>query len=278
MTSWQNPRNPGKLGATVLLVGLALLFAYPFAWMAMASFKSNDTIFQAWPLWPERFQIKAYHDLLSGEIIPFLRQFTNTILIAGLQTVLALALCSTSAYVLARHQFRARLLVLFGAVLVILIPRQALVLPLFIWMNDLHLLDTLWSVVLPGAVSGIGVLFFLQAWKRLPNELFQLARAEGASETRIFFTTLPLIKPTLFAYGLIHFVFAWQEHLIPLVMLNSTEKLTLGISLATLNSSSLHTPYSFLMAASTMAVFPAFLVFALLFKHLRSALAELTVQ
>lgn len=268
----------GSLAATLALACLALICAYPFAWMASAAFKPVDAIFAPWPLWPEHFPLRAYRALLQGEVIPFPRQFANTLFIAAIQTLLALALCAPAGFVLARYRFRWRPLLLLAAILVVLIPRQAMVLPLFVWMNHLRLLDTPWSVIFPGAVSGIGVLFFVQAWRRLPEELFQLARAEGASEPRLFFTALPLLKPAFFAYGLIHFVFAWQEHLLPLVMLNSPNQLTIGISLATLNGSSLHTPYSFLMAGSTLAVLPAFIIFAFFFRHLRSALADLTVQ
>jgi ABC-type glycerol-3-phosphate transport system permease component len=260
---------------TVMLAALALLFAYPFAWMALAGFKPNDAIFQAWPLWPEGFPLTAFKRLLSGELVPFARQFANTFFIASAQTALALALCVSAGFVLARYTFRFKPLILVLAFLVVMIPRQAMVLPLFVWNNHLGLLDTPFAVILPGAVSGLGLLFFTQAWKRIPEECLNLARVEGASEVRTFWIVLPLMKPGLFAYGLIHFVFAWQEHLIPLVMLNSPHQLTMGISLATLNGSSLHTPYNLLMAGSTLAVFPAFLVFVLLFRHLRTSLSEM---
>jgi len=275
-----NTLRPDKtgIGATALLMGLALLFAYPFLWMFFSSFKPNDAIFQPWPLWPETFQWQSYRALLGNAVIPFGRQFANTAFIAGMQTLLALALCSMAGFVLAHYRFKFRSLIVVAAISVIVLPRQAMILPLFTWMNHLRLLDTPWSVILPGAVSGIGLLFFWQAWRRIPEALLHAARVEGAGEGRIFLTLLPLMKPTALAYGLIHFVFAWQEHLIPLIMLNSKANLTLGISLATLNSSSLHTPYSFLMAASTLAVLPAAAAFVLLFRPLRSALAEMTGQ
>lgn len=260
---------------TASLAALALLFIYPFAWMALAGFKPNDAIFQAWPLWPEGFPLTAFRRLLSGELVPFPRQFANTLLIALGQTALALALSVSAGFVLARYRFKLKPLIILSALLVILIPRQAMVLPLFVWNNHLGLLDTPFAVILPGAVSGLGLLFLTQAWRRIPEELLNLARVEGASEVRTFFALLPLLKPALFAYGLIHFVFAWQEHLIPLVMLQSPEQLTMGISLATLNGSSLHTPYNLLMAGSTLAVLPAFVLFALLFKYLRTSLSEL---
>jgi multiple sugar transport system permease protein len=269
-------RNGPKHLAMILLSGLTVLFAYPFTWMIFAGFKGNDAIFKPWPLLPESFPLTAFIRLWSGELIPFPRLFANTLWIAAAQTLIALILCTTAGFVLARYSFRAKFMVFVLAVLVVLIPRQAMVLPLFIWMNHLHLLDTSWSVIFPGAVSGIGLLFFVQAWKRVPQDFFLLARAEGASPWQTFRMTLPLLRPSLFAYGLIHFIFAWQEHLIPLVMISTPQKMTLGISLATLNGASLHTPYSLLMAASTMAVIPAFIVFAILFRHLRTALADMT--
>jgi multiple sugar transport system permease protein len=266
----------GKWSLTALLSGIALIFAYPFAWMFFASFKGNDSMFKPWPLLPEGFPTEAYRRLWSGDLIPFPRLFANTLWIAIAETAIALILCVTAGFVVARFSFKAKPWVYALALLIVMIPRQAMVLPLFTWMNQLRLLDTSWSVIFPGAVSGIGLLFFIQAWRRIPNEYFMLAKAEGASNLQTFRLALPLLRPSLFAYGMIHFIFAWQEHLIPLVMLSSPQHLTLGISLATLNGASLHTPYSLLMAASTMSLIPATVLFAILFRHLRSALAEMT--
>src|SRR5690606_2992215 len=173
-------------------------------------------VFRTFPLLPDEFHLRHYRSLLSGEWIPYPRQYLNSLVIAALQTCLALALSAAAGFVFAKHAFRGKRALFALAVLVVLIPRQVMVLPLFTWMNDLGLLDGMWSVIWPGAVSGIGVLYFTQVCKRIPDELLDMARSEGASEYRVFLASLPLIKPALIAYALIHFILAWHEHLIPM--------------------------------------------------------------
>ncbi|MDB5104494.1 MAG: araQ [Fibrobacteres bacterium] len=264
--------------ATGVLLLLCALFAFPFLWMVLATFKANPEIFRPFPLLPEEFHLRHYRSLLSGEWIPYPRQFLNSLFIASVQTLLALGLSAAAGFAFAKHDFRGKRPLFALAVLVVLIPRQVMVLPLFTWMNDLRLLDGPWSVIWPGAVSGIGVIYFTQVCKRIPDELLDMARSEGASEYRVFTASLPLIKPALIAYGLIHFIMAWHEHLIPLVMLSSPEHMTSGVALSSLYGSSLRIPYGLLMTGSALTVLPTALLYLLVQKHFKSSLAELTLQ
>lgn len=274
-------RGRGSLlpvAATGSLLLLCALFAFPFLWMFLATFKANPEIFRPFPLLPDEFHLRHYRSLLSGEWIPYPRQFLNSLFIASVQTVLALALSAAAGFVFAKHAFRGKRLLFALAVLVVLIPRQVMVLPLFTWMNDLRLLDGPWSVIWPGAVSGIGVIYFSQVCKRLPDELLDMARSEGASEYRVFLACLPLLKPALIAYGLIHFIMAWHEHLIPLVMLSTPEHMTSGVALSSLYGSSLRIPYGLLMTGSALTVLPTALLYLLVQRHFKSSLADLTLQ
>jgi ABC-type glycerol-3-phosphate transport system permease component len=151
-----------------------------------------------------------------------------------------------------------------------------MVLPLFTWMNDLKLLDTPWAVILPGAATGIGLLWFTAIYHRLPDALTDMARSEGAGEYRVFWITLPLIRPALIAFALIQFTLAWQEHMVPLVMLFSPENMTVNIGLASLNAGSMRVPYGLLMAGCTLTLLPTALFFGLAYRHFRTALGQLT--
>ncbi len=272
----------GKLGVSALATGFLLLlctlFSFPFLWMVCATFKANPEIFNPFPLLPEEFHFRNYFSLLSGEWIPFPRQFLNSLFIASTQTFLALSLSASAGYIFAKFEFPGKRLLFALAVMVVLIPRQVMVLPLFTWMNDLRLLDGPWAVIWPGAASGIGVLYFAQVFKRLPDELLDLARSEGASEYRVYATALPLVKPALLSYALIHFILAWHEHLIPLVMLSSREHMTVGVALSSLYGSSKDIPYGLLMAGSTMTVLPTIALYLWIQRHFKSSLADLTLQ
>ncbi len=263
---------------SVLLLSISSLFAFPFFWMLCATFKNNPDIFTPFPLMPKSFSFEHYRALFTGEWIPYPRQFLNSLFIASVQTILALSLSASAGYIFAKFSFPFKKIFFALAVLVVLIPRQVMVLPLFIWMNDLKLLDGPWAVIFPGMVSGIGILYFTQVYKRVPDELLDLARSEGAGEYRVFFESLFLIKPALIAFGLIHFILAWQEHLIPLVMLNTREHLTVNVGLSSLYGGSMQIPYGLLMAGSTLTLIPTVLLFILVQKHFKSSLAELTLQ
>ena len=111
--------------------------------------------------------------------------------------------------------------------------KQALAVPLFEWMAWLGWQGELWSLVLPGVASGLGVIFFTQVFRKVPDELIDLAKVEGLNPVRIFLTLLPLIAPALVTFCFLHFILSWQEHLLPLLMLDD-ENLTLPIALAKL--------------------------------------------
>ena len=265
----------GRWGATFVLGGVAVLFVFPFAWMLLATFKSNPEIFRPFPLLPGAFPLDHYRALLDGSLLPFTRQLANSLVVASVQTVLVLALTVPAGYVFALHPFRGRR-VLYGCALgTVVLPQQALALPLFAWIHRLGLYDTLAAVILPGIASGLGVVFFTLAFRRLPPELVALARSEGASEGRVLLTFLPLLRPAVLTFGLIHFILAWHEHLIPLVMTGSAAQKTVPVALASLYGSSVRFPYALLMAGSVLATLPAVLAYALLRRHFHSALGEL---
>lgn len=265
-----------SLLATLVLAALAVAFAFPFVWMLSAGFKPDSAIFTPFPLLPRGLDPRHYVSLLSGEWIPYPRQFLNSLCIASAQTALATAFSCAAGYVFAKFDFRFRRTLFVLAVFTVLIPRQVMVLPLFTWMNNLGLLDTPWAVIFPGAATGIGLLWFTAVYHRLSDAIPDMARSEGAGEYRVFWITLPLIKPAIVAFALIQFTLAWQEHLIPLVMLFSPENMTVNIGLASLNAGSVRVPYGLLMAGCTLTLVPTALFFVLAYRHFRAALGRLT--
>ena len=269
-------RHAAPLAASLALLLLAVCFAFPFLWMLFAGFKIDAEIFTPFPILPRVFDTANYGSLLGGEWIPYPRLFLNSLFIASAETVLGTAFACAAGYLFAKFEFRGKRVLFAAAVLTVLIPRQVMILPLFSWMHTLGLLDTPWAVILPGASSGIGLLWFTAVFKRLPDGLLDMARIEGAGEYRVFWTALPLIKPALIAFALIQFTLAWQEHLIPLVMLFSKQNLTVSIGLASLHAGSQRVPLGLIMAGCTLTLIPTALFFALAYRHFRTALGRLT--
>ena len=303
---YRPPHERSSWLATLALLVVVVFFFYPFFWMALSAFKTDVEIFHPLQLWPEKFKqfgagaffrslahgdfpsakeqffaafdFQYYAMLLKNVYFPFLRTFGNSVAIAFFEAIGAVILTSMAGYVFARHRFPGSKLLFLLAVVVIVIPQQALVVSLFGWINQLHLLDNLFGIILPGLVSGLGVIYFTQVFKQIPDELFEAARLAGASEFAVYRTLLPLVISPLLSFGFIQFVLAWHEHLIPLMVVQTEQNKTLPLALASLYGSSMHQPYAVLMAASTLTLLPITILFILVQRRFRNSLAELLVH
>ena len=246
--SQANPTQSGllrRIVSSLLLLPFLLAVLYPFLWMIFGIFKTNREIYQPLRLWPMKpleteywsgiadtffpneFSMQNVRDLLVGKWVPFWDVFGNSLLVSLGQALGAVALSSMAGYAFARFQFRGKRVLFLLAIALILIPRQLFAWPLFSWANTLGLSDSLFGVILPGVVTGLGVIYFTQVFRQLPDEYLQAARVCGAPELRVFLTMLPLVWPALLSYGMIHFILAWHEHLVPMYMSVSYTHLTL---------------------------------------------------
>lgn len=142
------------------------------------------------------------------DLFDFRTAFCNSLLIAVLQAFGAVVLCASAGFVFGKYSFKGKTCLLGVALLTILIPRQVIALPLSEWLIQLQLYDSLWAIILPGTVTGIGLLFFAKMFRQVPEELLEVARTEGASELRVFFTVLPLVKSSLLTFAFIQFTMA----------------------------------------------------------------------
>ena len=262
-------------GLLSALAGLA--FTYPFLWLFLSAFKTNKEIYQPLLLFPADFEWDAFAALFSGEYLDFPRYFLNSVWVSVAQALLAVIFTAGAGFAFAKLRFPYKRFLFLLAVLVILLPRQALAIPLLEWLAWLELNGSTWAVILPGIASGIGIVFFTQVFRQLPDELLDLAQVEGASTIRCYLTVLPLVAPALVTYGLIHFILAWQEHLFPLLLL-SDQNHTLPLGLAKLRDSSHRIPEAVAMAAATFTLLPVAVLFAVFYRKMRTALTELTLH
>jgi ABC-type glycerol-3-phosphate transport system permease component len=274
MKTYRLPMDRTSWIATLLLLAAGIVFIYPFVWMFFSAFKDNKEIFHPMQLLPSAWSPQYYKQLFSNEWIPFWRVFRNSLVIATVQSIGTVLLTSLAGYVFAQHRFRFQSLLFVASLAIIVLPQQALAIPLFSWLNDLKLVDSMWGVVLPGIVSGLGILYFTQVFRQMPRELVEAARLAGLSEFRVYWTLLPLCWSALLSFGLIQFILSWHEHLIPLLVLSSQDKQTVPIALASLYGSSLRFPFAVLMAASVITVLPTAILFAVMYRRFKTSLSE----
>ncbi len=260
-----------KFLSVCFLSGVICLATYPFVWMFLSCFKTNREIYRPGQLLPGSFDGSSFRLLLDASYLPFMKIFSNSLLASIGQATLATLVSAGAGFCLAKYRFRGNSLIFGLAVLIILMPKQTFAVPLFEWMSWLGLRGSLWSLLLPGAVSGMGVVFFYQIFRHFPEEWIELSRMEGLSPLRTFWVIFPLVLPGVLAFFLLYFVLCFQEHLLPMLLLDD-ENATLPLALAKLKDSSHRIPESVGMAASTLSIVPLLLVFAMAFRKLRSAL------
>jgi multiple sugar transport system permease protein len=245
---------------------LALVTAAPLLWMLSASLMpAGVSASYPPPLWPAHPTLAHYRELFAHA--GFGRHFANSALIASGATALALTLNVMAGYAFAKLEFagRARLQRVLLAGLVI--PAQVAMLPLFLELKALGLVDTLAGVLVPSLAGIFSIFLVRQAALAIPDELLDAARIDGASEWMIYRRiVLPLLRPMLVTLAVFTFLGAWNDFLWPLIVLNDDDRYTLPVALASLSREHVQDS-ELMMAGSVVTVVPVLVLFLVLQRH-----------
>lgn len=273
------PRRRGRVRTpllyTVASLGLLVMSA-PFLWMALSAFKTRRDLTASPPVWiPSEWTLSNFGALLDQLDMP--RYFLNSLIVAVLVTLCNLLFCSMLGYALAKLEFTGRSKV-FGVVLAaLMVPGNLLILPLYVLMTKLGLIDTYAGLVLPFAAGAFGVFLMRQFMQSIPDELLEAARIDGAGEWYIFWRiVLPLVKPALATLTIFTFLGSWNNFVWPLIATNDPDKYTLPVALATFANDPNRTVgggNGMLMAGSLLVVLPVLLVFVVLQRHFTQGIA-----
>jgi len=259
----------------LILFGLVIVFGYPFAYMIFGSFKENYQIFRSpVTLLAESYTQINYIRLLSGELIPFLKQFSNSVIIACMQIFCSLFIATTVGWGFAKFEFYGKKILLIFLLATLAIPFQITLIPLFQLTNSLGWLNTYQGVVIPASITAFGAVFMRQNMLSIPLELIDSARVDGASEWKIFYKIgLPLSKGAISVLALLTFLASWNDLLWPLIVLRTPEMMTAPIGLANL-SNLYKIEYGMILAGATIISVPVIIIFILGRKHI---LGNLTI-
>jgi multiple sugar transport system permease protein len=256
-----------------VVVGLgALVMLFPFAWMVATSLTSDARLFATPPdLLPDPLVTDSYRRLL-GEL-PLGRWMVNSLAIAAVTTTLQVGTSAMAAYGFTRFHFRGReaLFALYLATL--MVPLQVLLVPLFIEMRTLGLVDTYAALILPLIAAPFGVFLLRQSFLALPRELEEAAFVDGATHWSVFTRiVLPNAKPALATFGVLAFMASWNSFLWPLVAVSSESMMTLPLGLATLQGR-YTTAWNLVMAGSTLSVLPIVAVYLMAQRYIVQGVA-----
>jgi len=264
---WIKTRQ-NKLGlyiSFIILAFICIIFLAPFFFMLVSSFKPGKELISGGLTWKMNFDVMSLNNykILFFQDNRYLLWYKSSLIIALLYTILSLLFSSLVGYGLAVYNFKGKNLLFLLVLLVMMVPLEILLLPLYKLMIRLKLMDTYIGVVLPFAVSPFAIFFFRQYIVGLPKELIEAARIDGCSEFKIFFRIIvPLMKPAFGAMTILMAMTSWNSFVWPLIVLRSTEHLTLPVGLA-----SLITPYGnnydMLMPGAVMSVIPVAIIFLL---------------
>lgn len=241
---------------------VSFIFLLPLLWMLFSSFKPEYLI-KGRPevLFPLEWTLDNYNSLLTK--IPFWRFMTNSFIFAGGTTVSMLILDSMAGYAFAKLKFRGSQALFIIVLISMMIPFQITMIPTYLLLNDLHILNTFAGLMLPRLTNAFGIYFMRQAFLGVPNDLLDAGRIDGLSEYGIFARiVIPVVKASLSTLAIFHFMAGWNDFLWPMLMTNSQEMQTLPVGLALFQGEHVmeHGP---MFAGAVLSVLPILLAFLL---------------
>jgi len=244
----------------VLIVIAAVFVVFPFIWMVLTSFRTQEEIFSSpGNIIPGAFNIEAYQRIWSE--LPFARLFLNSVIFAGGATIVSVFVDSLAAYALARLDFPGKTIAFYVVLATLMVPYQITLVPLFQTVFDLHWLNTYQGLIVPRATTAFGIFLLRQFFVSVPRDLDAAARIDGAGEFRVYWSImLPLAKPALATLAVFQFMNNWNDFLWPLVITSSDDMRTLPAGL-TLFSGQFVVEHAVLMAGATISLLPLAIAF-----------------
>ena len=298
-------RRPGlyRILSLLLLVIFALLFTFPLYWIITGAFKTPQSINSTTPDWfPKEFVMTNFQKLFSRQkaplfeiYIPFsgtltgtgksitimagpqfpaaARWMINTVFMSVMAMILTCITASMAGYALAKKRFAGRALLFTLIVCAMALPKQVILIPLLREMSALKLYNRIWAVIFPTVGWPFGVFLMKQFSEGVPGEMLEAAKIDGASEARTFTEiVLPMVRPGIGALAIFTFINSWNDYFMQLIMLSSTDTLTISLGIAKLQAENA-TDFGLIMAGATLAAAPILIVFLLFQKYFTQGIA-----
>lgn len=251
----------GSIVLDIVLVIVGILMVSPLVWLISTSLTDAAHAFALPPTWiPVPFSLDNFAQVFG--LIPFGRMFLNSLIVATLATAGSLFTSVLAAYAFSRLTFRGSQTIFVGILSALMVPVQLTIIPVFILMRTLHLVDTLTALWLPAFINVFAIFFLRQYFNTIPRELDEAARIDGAGHLWILFRMLvPLSGPAISALVILNFQAAWNDYFGPLIFISSPQNMTLPLGLVTLQAGQGGGPAVVVFAAVTMVVIPVLVLF-----------------
>ncbi|MBZ0298584.1 MAG: carbohydrate ABC transporter permease [Anaerolineae bacterium] len=258
--------QPGRLIQYLLLSLGGFVMIFPYLWMISTSFKARGTWYNL-SLLPDAFSLEHYERMLSTSLLP--RWYANTLIVSIVSTVCVCFFSSLAGYAFSKYRFWGREFMFTMILATIMIPTEMMIIPWYVGIASVGLIDTLPGIMVTGLVSAFGVFVMRQFIANIPDELLDAGRIDGVSEFGLFLRIcLPLARPALAVVAIFTFLGNWNDFLWPLIVVNSDSMQTLQVGLSRLSSQETGADWGGTMSGAALASIPMLIVFLFFQKYI----------
>jgi multiple sugar transport system permease protein len=259
----------------IILAAFSIAMFYPFFWLVFSSFKTGaDIVTIPVRLLPRDWTLSAYALVMDPNRANLPRAYLNSIIVTAATVATVLFTSSLGGYVFARLDFPGRRYLFYFVLSTTMVPFLTLLIPLYIVMRELNLLNTLWGLWVPAIFSSFGIFLCRQFIYSIPRELYESAKIDGAGDFAIYrHIILPLTKPVLAVLTIYTFLGVFNDYLWPLVVLNDEHKLTLPLIITRMANRFGGTDYQAVMAGSVLVSIPPLIVFLVFQRYIVQGIA-----
>lgn len=271
-------RRLPKIGTHALLITGALITIFPFVFVALMGTHSREEIYSSPPpLYLGDNLLENYAKLL--EIMPFWQVLWNSMSIAVMGTVGAVFFCSLCAFGFFAYEFRGKNIIFGIMVASMMVPPVLTIIPFFLTVKFLGILDTHFALWFPGVANAFGIFLIRQYMTTaISRDLLDAAKVDGCSDFRIYWSVvLPLIKPALATLAIVMFIGLWNNFLGPLIVLSSPDKFVLTLALRSVQSIA-NSPWGAIMLGTFLSMVPLLLAFMVFSKQMMAGLTAGAVK
>lgn len=267
-----------------ILIAVSLLSIFPFIWLLSTSLKGSSENIFAYPpsIIPTDFTFANYVGVWQK--VNLMRYFINSMIVAGGTVLLNLILSSLAGYPLARMEFKGKKIAFFSILATIMVPFQAIMLPVYLITLKLHLVDSVndtmgfIGLIMPFAVSAFGIFLMRQAFLAIPREMEEAAIIDGCNVFQVFWKVLlPMVKPSLAVLAIFTFIGSWGEFLWPSIVLTKEAMYTLPVGVNNLQGM-FSSNWRFIAAGSIISTIPIIIFFLAMQKYFISGENEGAVK
>ena len=260
-----NQKKPYDYFVLIVMIILAILFAFPLYWIITGSFKDAAAINAVIPEWfPKNPTSDNYIRLMAK---PAFQWLFNAVFISVMSMALTCITAAMAGYALAKKRFIGQATLFTLLICAMALPKQVVLVPLLKEMSFLGLHDNMWAVILPTVGWPFGIFLLKQFSEGIPTEMLEAVRIDGAGEIQTFITiVLPMIKPGIGALAIFTFISTWNDYFLQLIMLNSSKVLTISLGIAKLQAE-MSNDFGLIMAGAALGAVPIVAVFLMFQKY-----------